>query len=98
MSNVRWYGAVERSPTPHSSPELAGLQARMDLPGEGFDLLGQFLVLLSEVGVGREQGLELVGLLLDRSLAFLHVAHDLFPVCLQLVERDFVAIGLPCLR
>ena len=39
--------------------ELGRMPVFADLPRERLDPLGQFLVLLREVGIGREQGFQL---------------------------------------
>jgi hypothetical protein len=55
-------------------------------------------VFLSQDSVRLDQQLQRAGLLLDRRLSLLHVAHDLVAVYLEMIERILVSIGLAGLR
>src|SRR5215210_9020197 len=70
----------------------------MDLSREVCDLLGQVLVLSSQVRIGLEQGLELVGLHLERRNALGRTALDILAVLLELTTECLVARGLTRLR
>src|SRR5207247_4528306 len=76
----------------------AGGDPGVDLAREGLHPLGQLLVLFRQLGVRRQQRLELVGLALDRLHAGLALACCLLAVLLPLLGRDLVAIRLPRLR
>src|SRR5207245_9774430 len=80
-----WSGSVRRD-------------ARVDLSRERLDPLGQLLVLAGQVGVRREQRLQLVRLALQRDGALFGVAENLLAMRLEHVGRDRVPFGLPRLR